>query len=135
MNSECAPSSDDNVSGGTDASETLVFTFNEMITLSNIIFNDNHDGKTLDNETVLIDGAQHTFLAADNIAGDKKDYLYSVGTTFMAGDTITVGYGGNAASKFYLTSMTATNNVSATGSTALLFLGLGGLFLARRKLK
>ncbi len=137
---QCDPSSDDNVSGPDAGNamasfETLVFTFNEMITLSNIIFNDNHDGRNLTDETVLIDGVSHEFEAADIIAGTNKDYLYSVGTTFMAGDTLRVGYGGDNASKFYLTSMTATNAVSATGSTALLFLGLGGLFLARRKLK
>jgi hypothetical protein len=139
---QCNPASDDNVSIG----ETLVFTFLENTFINNIVFNNNHDSpQTLDTNSVLVDGngiGEIIFGVNDGGAGGigpggARNYTSTsllLSGLFNAGDVLKIAYGGTNASKFYITSMTV-NEVSAPGSAVLLLLGLGSLFLARRKVK
>jgi hypothetical protein len=131
---QCNPSSDDNVSFG----ETLVFTFNEDIMINSFLFNNNHDDKFLDGDSILIDNVSTTFTAADVVGADtngNRDYLYNpVSGLFTTGSTFEIAYGGTNPDEFYISSIDATA-VPAPASLALLGLGLAGYGLRRRKNK
>jgi hypothetical protein len=127
---QCAPSSDDNVTVG----EYLLFSFNKDVTISDMWFNNLHDGDhSLQNNHVLIGGISRGF--STSLSGD---WLANVGPFNLAANTtLKVAYSDE---EFYVSRMNVvalpTTNVQVVpspGTLALFGLGLMGLAMIRRK--
>jgi len=130
----CDPSSDDNVS----VDESLLFTFNEITDVNEIWFNNNHDGDSLDKNTVVltVDAIDYevTFSGSEDSA--SLGYLFTfdslgLSSIFAAGSTLEIAYGGQNASQFYVSAI----DVPEPTIVALLGLGLAGIGFARRMKK
>ncbi len=124
----CNPSSDDNVT----VNESLLFTFNEAVTIDKLWFNNPHDADySLNGNQINIGGTLKTFSAADKVAPRSVDWLYSSMLNFNAGDTLEISY---VDEEFYLSAMSISKReVPEPASLAILGLGMLGLGFVRRR--
>lgn len=120
----CAPGSDDNMTTG----EILTFTFNVDVLIDNFWFNNNHDGGFVANDTLLIDGIERA-VGLGIVGGAGGIGPFSV----LAGQSITVAFGGTQANQFYVAGMDV-NTVPEPATLFLLGAGLLGIG-ARRRMK
>ena len=122
--------SDDNVT----VSEVLTFTFNQDVEITNIWFNNNHDGGFVDGSEIDIEGLLYT--AVYGVVGDANAYST---WTVLAGETFTVSYNAaaantdlQAASQFYVSGM-SFRTIPEPTILGLLALGLIGIGASQRR--
>lgn len=124
--------------------EALTFTFNENTSVNEIWFNNNDDkdwGLTDNSVTFQLNGGavlDYTFGIADMLDHPSNtsglgwmfsfDNLAGIDSSFVAGDKLTVAYGGQTPDQFYISAI----NVPEPTIVALLGLGLVGVGFARR---
>jgi len=136
-----ANAADDNFD---QAGEALIFTFNENTSVNEIWFNNNDDydwGLTENTVTFQLNAGavlDYTFTAADMLDHPSNttglgwlftfDNLLGIDAGFVAGDKLTVAYGGQNPDQFYISAI----NVPEPTIVALLGLGLVGVGFARR---
>jgi len=124
----CSPGSDDNVT----TNESLVFNFNQDVIVTNIWFNNNHDGGFSSGDLVNIDDID--FNAVTGLAGDPNAY----GTFLVAANQdFTIKYVNQS---FYISALTfeSTGTVQTQGAPvpnvlALMLLGLVGIGAAKAR--
>jgi len=122
----CNVGSDDNITTG----EKLVFSFNKTVTISTLVFNDNHDDPfTMSGGHVNINGVNTAFGAGDAVGGG--DYSKTVNVTLLANTDYFVSYSDR---QFYVSSITATVAAPEPASLALLGLGLVSLAMVSKRL-
>lgn len=115
----CAPSSDDNVT----AKEFLSFVFDKNVVITNIWFNNNHDGGFGPGDNVKIDNK--VFKLATGYAGDAN----GIGSFFVsAGDVFDVKY---VNEEFYISGI-EFSAVPESASLVLLAIGLLAVWGVRR---
>ncbi len=116
---QCAVSSDDNVS----FDEALQFVFTQNVVITNIWFNNNHDGGFGAGDMLTIEGVDYA--AVTGYAGDANAYST---WAISAGDSFDVSFDNE---QFYVSAIEW--RVPEPGMLALLSLGLIGVGLAKRK--
>ena len=115
----CSPSSDDNVT----AKEYLRFIFDKNVVITNIWFNNNHDGGFGPGDNVKID--DHVFKLATGYAGDAN----GIGSfSVNAGDAFDLKY---VNEEFYVSAI-EFSSVPESASLALLAIGLLAVWGVRR---
>jgi VPDSG-CTERM motif len=123
---ECQPSSDDNVTAG----EKIRVSFSQAVVISQLAFNNNHDGDTsLLGNAINIGGSDYTFVAGN--AGSGGDWLRTAQYNVAANTSFEMKYVNET---FYLSKMTFQSVPDGGTTLQLLGLGLAGLGLVRRRL-
>jgi len=122
----CNPGNDDNLT----SSESLQFAFSDNVIVTNIWFNNNHDGGFNDTDLIDINGTE--FRAITGLSGDSNAYgSFSVGTN----ELFTVGFVNQSyyvsAILFERDDIVQPSAAPAPGGLALLTLGLMSLGATR----
>jgi hypothetical protein len=142
----CNPSSDDN----TTLNETLMFVFDQNVTINKIWLNNTHDpspsGQIVNPETVMVNGVStvvpgngyatgNAYNAQANLNASEANFL---GSYKVAANTVfTIAYGGAVPEEFYISGIDVEldggeTNVPVPGTLVLVGSALFGIRLGRR---